>query len=306
MSNRVENGMLVLHVKFGLGKVVHVSGDRLYIVFRDQSERTARIIKRSFPGISLAEVQSDPVLDHLCQLSEEGSDWVLPSERLSVDGAVAAFLAQWPGGFSGTAYLQSERAKRDAHHGLFVEAFGNGQLAALVAADNVSELAARAKKVVEQTNLLSASESASLFESLDLGYASRSYFGALHELLEVEFDEEDASGDRLEKAFRNYINICAALPQLGDSRVFAWSNVTVLPFLAQPKRHMFLKPVITRRAANTLAFDLGYDTTPNWPTYASLLTMGRLWAGLTDELAPKDMIDVQSFLYASCGGYDAA
>lgn len=306
MSNRVENGMLVMHVKFGLGKVVHTSGDRLYIVFRDQSERAARIFKRSFPGISLAEVQSDLVLDNLSPLSEEGGNWVLPSERLSADAAVALFLEQWPRGFEDADYVESERVKRDKSHRLFIETLGKGQLAALVADDNVAELAARAKTLIEQTKLLSPVEEAALFEALDIGYAARSYFGALNELLTVEYDENDASDERLEKAFRNYVNICAALPQVGESRVFAWQNVTLLPFVAQPNRHMFLKPGVTQRAANTLAFDLGYSTTPNWSTYVRLLKMGKTWSEIIAELAPQDMIDVQAFIYASCGGYDAA
>ncbi len=306
LDNRVENGMLVMHVKFGLGKVVHTSGDRLYIVFRDQSERTARIFKSSFPGISLAEVQSDPVLDNLTPLSEEGGNWVLPTERLSADAAVAAFLAQWPRGFEDSDYIESERSKREKSHRLFVESFGKGQIAALLADNKMDELATRTRTLVEQANLLSRLEAATLFEALDIDYAARNYFGALNDLLEVEYDETDETDERLEKAFRNYVNVCASLPQVGESRVFAWQNITLLPFLAQPKRHMFLKPVITRRAANTLAFDIGYDTMPNWPTYARLLRMGKTWANITEELGPKDMIDVQSFLYASCGGYDAA
>ncbi len=306
LDNRVENGMLVKHIKFGLGKVVHTSGDRLYIVFRDQSERAARIFKSSFPGIGLADVQSDAVLDNLTPLSEEGGNWVLPTERLSPEAVIAGFLKQWPGGFSDAGYIEKERAKRDHSHNLYVENFGNGQIAELLAADNVAELAARTKVLVENANLLSPLEAATLFETLDIGYAARSYFIALNELLTVEIDESEESDERLEKAFRNYINICAALPQLGESRVFAWQNVTLLPFLAQPERHMFLKPVITRRAANTLAFDIGYDSMPNWPTYARLLTLGKTWGDIAAELEPKDMIDVQAFIYASCGGYDAA
>jgi hypothetical protein len=79
--------------------------------------------------------------------------------------------------------------------------------------------------------------------------------------------------------------------------VLTWPIVTVFPFLAQPDRHIFLKPNVTRVAAAQYGFDLPYQSRPNWRTYASLLDLAeRVRADLRD-LHPRDMIDVQSFLW---------
>ena len=88
----------------------------------------------------------------------------------------------------------------------------------------------------------------------------------------------------------------AALPRR-QTRVLTWPVVTVFPSLAQPDRHIFLKPNVTRVAAAQYGFDLPYQSTPNWRTYASLLDFARLVRIDHQELHPRDMIDVQSFLW---------
>jgi len=71
----------------------------------------------------------------------------------------------------------------------------------------------------------------------------------------------------------------------------------LFPFLAQPDRHMFLKPNVTRVAAAQYGVDLPYQSRPNWRTYASLLDLAHLVRTDQRGLHPRDMIDVQSFLW---------
>ena len=79
-------------------------------------------------------------------------------------------------------------------------------------------------------------------------------------------------------------------------KVNTWPIVTLLPFLADPKKFIALKPTNTELIAARMAFDLKYDSTPNWETYDQTLRMA---AQLLTRLAPlgaKDMIDVQQFM----------
>ena len=82
-----------------------------------------------------------------------------------------------------------------------------------------------------------------------------------------------------------------------QTRVLTWPVVTVFPFLAQPDRHIFLKPNVSRVAAAQYGFDLGYLSRPNWRTYASLLELADLVRADLRDLRPRDLIDVQSFLW---------
>jgi hypothetical protein len=67
---------------------------------------------------------------------------------------------------------------------------------------------------------------------------------------------------------------------------------------------MFLKPQVTKRAAESLGFDLKFESAPNWTTYEALLRMARTYLDLLRPLGAIDFLDVYSFFYVSGGGYD--
>ena len=84
----------------------------------------------------------------------------------------------------------------------------------------------------------------------------------------------------VERRFERWVDAVAGLPRR-QTRVLTWPLVTVFGFIAQPDTHLFLKPNVTRTAAQTYGFDFRYASRPNWETYASLL----------------DMIDLQSYIW---------
>ena len=68
-------------------------------------------------------------------------------------------------------------------------------------------------------------------------------------------------------------------------------------FIAQPERHVFLKPNVTRVAAKEYEYDFHYKSRPNWDTYESLLNFARAVYRDVRDLRPLDMIDLQSFIW---------
>jgi hypothetical protein len=72
-----------------------------------------------------------------------------------------------------------------------------------------------------------------------------------------------------------YFDAIEKLPQ-PKGRVATWPIATLMPFLAQPDRHMFLKPEITQEAEARLGFHLSYKPHPNWLTYKKLLELTEL------------------------------
>jgi hypothetical protein len=60
---------------------------------------------------------------------------------------------------------------------------------------------------------------------------------------------------------------------------------------------MFLKPNVTRIAAKAWGFDFEYQSKPTWSTYASLLALASDVRRGIHDLRPRDMIDIQSFLW---------
>jgi hypothetical protein len=71
----------------------------------------------------------------------------------------------------------------------------------------------------------------------------------------------------------------------------------VFGFIAQPERHIFLKPNVTKIAARKYGFDFPYQSKPNWETYSSLLAFAETIRRDLCDLRPRDMIDLQSFMW---------
>jgi hypothetical protein len=100
----------------------------------------------------------------------------------------------------------------------------------------------------------------------------------------------------LERRFATWVEVVGSLPRR-QTRVLTWPLTTVFGFVAQPDVHMFLKPNVMRAAALEYGFELRYASRPSWDTYASLLELAALVRREQRDLGPRDMIDVQSFLW---------
>jgi hypothetical protein len=100
----------------------------------------------------------------------------------------------------------------------------------------------------------------------------------------------------LERRFERWVETLDGLPRR-QTRVLTWPLVTVFGFIAQPLEHMFMKPNTIRAAARAYGCDLPYQSRPSWETYGSLLAFAELVRRDLRDLRPRDMIDLQSFLW---------
>ena len=82
-----------------------------------------------------------------------------------------------------------------------------------------------------------------------------------------------------------------------QTRVHTWPLHTVFGFIARPEREIFLKPNVTRNAAEAYGYDFRYQSRPAWDTYASLLQFAETVRCDQLELHPRDMIDIQGFIW---------
>jgi hypothetical protein len=73
--------------------------------------------------------------------------------------------------------------------------------------------------------------------------------------------------------------------------------LTVFPFIADPRTHMSLKPLVTKAAAERYGVAFQYSSKLEWSTYESLLAFARIVARDLRDLRPRDQIDIQSFIW---------
>jgi hypothetical protein len=93
-----------------------------------------------------------------------------------------------------------------------------------------------------------------------------------------------------------FVEFCEFLEEINAAK---WTIATFFLFTMFPDEHMFIKPTITKNAADICNFDIHYRSELNWQTYETVL---RFSSFLKDELEkadlkPRDMIDVQSFMW---------
>ena len=78
-----------------------------------------------------------------------------------------------------------------------------------------------------------------------------------------------------------------------------WTIATYLPFLWRPDSHMFLKPKATKDFAVRVGHPFAslYQSRLDFDIYASLLDLADKTASELIDLAPRDRIDIQSFIW---------
>jgi hypothetical protein len=197
-------------------------------------------------------------------------------------------LRYYPTGFVDTDYLDLERGYKWTAHERWSLDLGKDKFKRLLQAREFGEIAARAIGIEARTNLLFSFEKMALRDAVKGAEGAKSFAEGLFELLHSEAALEDR--------ITRWIDILAGLPRR-QTRVLTWPVVTVFGFIAQPRTHFFLKPMVTRRAAERYGYNLGYTSKPQWDTYAGILKFTRRVREDLLDLHPRDMIDVQSFLW---------
>jgi hypothetical protein len=200
------------------------------------------------------------------------------------------FLRFFPGGFHDQTYLDSERDYKCETHRRWEETLGRGEFARLLHAREFVEIAARAVRV-EQRSRHSMIFS---FEKMALRDAVKTPAGATR-FAQGLFDWLYGRGSDRNR-FERWSNVVATLPRR-QTRVLTWPLITVFGFIAQPARQIFLKPNVTKTAALAYGFPFAYASKPNWETYASLLELAERVRRDNRDLRPRDMIDLQSFIW---------
>ena len=198
------------------------------------------------------------------------------------------FLRHFPGGFSDATYVDWERAYKWEAHRRWRAELGPAAFARLIRQGKYRELAERAVRVESRTNLLFSFEKMAVRDAVRSAAGAEAFARGLNQWLHGRGSEESR--------FSAWCEQLATLPRR-QTRVTTWPVATVFGFIAQPRRHMFLNPMVTRRAAEAYGFGFDYISRPSWGTYASLLSFAAQVRADLRDLRPRDMIDAQSFIW---------
>lgn len=146
----------------------------------------------------------------------------------------------------------------------------------------------RALRVVNATNLIFPNEKMSLKDGLATEDRKKLFSETLYQLLYGNADLEE-----------RFMWFARALEEIGAAK---WTTASYFIFIVFPDRYMFMKPTVTQSAAEVSAFEINYRPKLNWLTYKSVLAFSDYLKSELSELKPRDMIDVQSFMWCIAPG----
>lgn len=293
-TRMVSIGEKVRHPKmpeWGIGKVLDVTFDNKARVFFIHAGEKVLSLKIVTLEVVEGESSAHPILDHptfAARTAKEKSHKSLPDAQRD-------FLRFFPRGFEDPQYFKEERDYKVEAGKLLQTLLNQDEFVRLLRDQDFEEIARRALQVANKTNLIFPNEKMSLKDGLKTPENVRIFAESLYELL---YGKEP---------FRTRFEAFAhCLERIGAAK---WTTATYFPFLAFPEEHMFLKPEVTKHAAELTKAELNYKSELNWLTYSSLLGFAKYLRQelQTMEMKPCDMIDVQSFMWCiTPGKYDWA
>ena len=266
--------------KWGLGEVLARSNGRDVKVF---------FVGVGYKVLSLTYVHlekvpallaSSPLLDNLIPTHSEDS-----VKYQTFEDTLELFLAGYPEGFYDSRYVAGDRLEKVTNHENAIALLNEPDFAELLKADNAAEICKRVLSVVNQTSLIFPNEKTALKKGLANARAQREFADALYTLLHGE--------GKMRIRFEEFGHI---LSSFGAGK---WQVPSYLMFVCQPDKHMFIKPTVTQQTAELCGFNIKYLVNLNWKTYEHVLKFSDY---IFNELAaagmkPRDMIDVQSFMW---------
>ena len=211
--------------------------------------------------------------------------------------AAQKFLSYFPAGFNDPKYLVGQTGEREyklAAIQLMANLLNQQVFGELIEAQNFDEICTRAKSVINKTNLIHTYEKIWLTNALSSLENREAFSRSLFNLL--------YGTDSLQSRFEKFSSV---LYQINAAK---WPIATYFLFIGAPDTQIFVKPQVTQNAADILNISINYRPDLNWLTYSQVLTLAesikdKLKKTNNPDLLPRDMIDVQSFIWVIAPGY---
>jgi hypothetical protein len=272
-----------IKAEWGLGEVLEDSnGEKVRVFFVGTGEKTI-----SLKHVTLTCVPTDeaahPVLDNL-RVPEKSHR----HQYQSVPESIERFRARYPQGFYDDRFVEEERHDKIHAHQVAQNLLSQSELARLLAANDGVEVCRRALSVAGETNLIFPNEKMALRDGLQSPAHQQAFATALCNLL---YGDDD-----LQSRFETY---AAILEGIGAAK---WTIATYFLFIVYPDEYMFLKPIVTQKTADISGFEINYRPDLNWRTYRSVLAFANYLKAALMGLSPRDMIDIQSFMWCISPG----
>ena len=288
MSEILKRGDRIRHLKkmdWGIGEVVsdRVGDGFIEVMFENDGFLRLDSDPARFEKIS-GESNRPDYLDDLVNSYRGG----LPQKKEnSFKAATRKFKREFPLGFNDPKYLVgpgNERQDKLDLHDLMNTLLNKEVFSSLLKNEDFGEIYDRSYQIVKKGNLTHHIESAKFFDAIKSQSKQRIFSEQLFDLVYGQSELKQRF-----TAFAKMDNV-------------TWPLMTIFPFIAFPESQIFIKPEVTKKAAEVFGVEINYRPIPNWLTYLCIQELvkkifDKLRRDGIENLNPRDMIDVQSFIW---------
>jgi len=270
--------------EWGFGVVVRESEKRTEVLFEKAGRR-----KLSNAHVDLEELHESEIPPN--SPLREKLRWREVEKRqeftASFDTMISEFTALLPEGFSDGSYMERERKYKDAAVKKAKGLLSHDSLSDLLNSHQHEEVFKLARAVVSKTNLIFS------FEQIKFGALPES----AHKTFSSLFFDLLHRGEDYPRSVEHFGDF---LSQFDAAK---WTVATYFGFICDPESKVFVKPKAVQHAAKALHRDLQYESHPNANTYSRTVHLYKEVKQCLEGkgFEPRDMIDVQGFLWIGSG-----
>ena len=265
-----------LKEEWGVGKVLENTGNNIFQVF------FLNCGLKKFNRKQNPLVEIDSVNDELFEnINTDNSEKFIPNSNL-----IKYFLENYNDGFSEKEYISKERNHKVKAKDLAIKLLNKEEYEELLKNNDYDEIIQRALKIINTTTLVLANEKTAIRDGLSSDDAKVEFSELLFNLL---YDQDNEK--------QHFINFSTFLESIAANK---WTIVSYFQFLIHSNNHMFIKPPVIQNITDIVGYDIKYKLKLNWNTYNRVQKFAKYLKNNINELEPKDMIDMQSFICCVC------
>ncbi len=278
----------VRHIKkseWGIGKVLSESDNKIKIDFLNCGIKLLNskiaILEEVLDEGEIGKFKEDKLLTSLSNKKNKKNTQV---ETIPVEDLISRFLEIYPKGFYDEAYLKKERENKEKISKEFNKYFSKENILQIIKDDKYSDICEISKKLISATKIIHSIEKTNFRKAISCEKNQKEFVNIINEF----FYLNKGVGKEEFALFKDFFS------KIDCNK---WTIVTYFLNMITPKEYPFLKPKVSKKAAEVFGFDLNYNMIPNWQTYSSLLNYCKKLKLDIDELKPRDYIDIENFIW---------
>ncbi len=258
---------------WGVGRILYLDEQHVRVFFVYAGQKLLKLEKTALSRLDSLQT-NHLLLDNL----------LITKQRVyhfkPINALIETFLHKYPDGFYSTNYLAYHRRNYHLAHQNFQQYFS--QIKQLLEQQAYEEIIQKLLTILHQFAITEVVECCLLEQGLQSIESKQLFVETFYQLVWGE--------DVFENRFSAFV---ACLLRFKAAN---WRIISGILFIANPTMDILITPETTLKTTEYCAFDLQYQTQPNWQTYQQALKFIHYLSNQLNDMRPRDMIDIYGFI----------